>query len=194
MLCDLYTNRDGAGRTRQRWYHILMAKLFCSLAVVVGSLVAAVNPQLRQVNTVYILSMNRGIDQFLANQLTTQGVFQVVTDPQKADAILTDRLGEGFESKLKELYPPPAPPAPPKKESAAEKEKKDDGTDFGSAGPRPASTGRGKGNFFIVDRRTQAVLWSVYEEPRDSTPSELTKIAARVVKKLKEDLAGKKAD
>lgn len=163
-----------------------MLKLFSSLVFIAGSLSAAVNPQLRQVNTVYILSMNRGIDQFLANQLTTQGVFQVVTDPQKADAIITDRVGEGFESKLKELY---APPEPPKKESA---DKKNEGADFGAAPPRTSLAGRGRGNFFIVDRRTQSVLWSVYEEPKDSTPPELTKIATKIVKKLKEDLLGKK--
>ena len=50
------------------------------------------------------------MDQFLANQLTTDGVLQVVTDPQRADTILTDRIGEPLESKFKELYPPPPPP------------------------------------------------------------------------------------
>ena len=39
---------------------------------------------------VYILAMGSGMDQYLANQLTTIGVFEVVTDPQKADAIVTD--------------------------------------------------------------------------------------------------------
>ena len=34
------------------------------------SLPAAVNPQLKQVNSVYILGMSGGLDQFLANQLT----------------------------------------------------------------------------------------------------------------------------
>ena len=62
------------------------------------------------------------MDQYLANQLTTLGVFQVVADPQKADAIITDRLGEPFEAKLKDLYPPPPPPhplpAPPKDKDA----------------------------------------------------------------------------
>ena len=77
------------------------------------SLFAAVRPELKQINTVYILAMGNGVDQFLANQLTSAGVFQVVTDPKKADAILTDRVGEPFEKKLDELYPPPPPPPPP---------------------------------------------------------------------------------
>ena len=59
----------------------------------------------------------------MANQLTTMGVFQVVTDPQKADTVLADGLGKGFEDKMKELYPPP--PVVKKveeKEKAADKE------------------------------------------------------------------------
>ena len=88
-------------------------KLFSSLVFGAVILVfAAVNPQLKQVNTVYILAMSGGMDQFLANQITAAGVFQVVADPKNADAIITDRLGESFENKLKELYPPPVPPAP----------------------------------------------------------------------------------
>ena len=79
-------------------------KLFCGL--VLGAAIvtlADVNPQLKQVNTVYILAMSGGMDQFLANQITASGVFQVVTDPKKADAIITDRLGEIFETKLAEF-------------------------------------------------------------------------------------------
>ncbi len=34
----------------------------------------------------------------------TESTVQVVTDPQKADAILTDRIGAGFEQKLDDLY------------------------------------------------------------------------------------------
>ena len=173
---------------RRRWYHILM-KLFCVLALFAGSL-AAVNPQLKQVNTVYILAMGSGMDQYLANRLTTLGVFQVVADPQKADAIITDRLGEPFETKLNELYPPPPAPKPVAKDEKGEKEK-DSGIDMGGAN-RVTSGSRGRGNFFIVDRKSRNVLWSVYERPKDSTPGELTKTAERVVKRLKTDLGEKK--
>ena len=158
-------------------------KLFWALAFLAASLIAAVNPQLKQVNSVYILGMSSGMDQFLANQLTTMSVFQVVTDPQKADAIVTDRLGEPFESKLKELYPrdSPAPVADDKK----------NGADL-SGGARVSSVGRGRGTFFIVDRKSHTVLWSIYQEPKDSTPSELTKTAQKVVRRLKNDLTEKK--
>ena len=62
---------------------------------------------LASVHTVYLLKMARGLDQFLANRLTTDHVFQIVTDPKLADAIFTDQIGEGFQMKLEEIFPTP---------------------------------------------------------------------------------------
>jgi hypothetical protein len=171
MLCALYTFSD--------WYHVLM-KLFGVLALVAALLPAAVNPQLRQVNTVYILAMSGGMDQYLASSLTSMGVFQVVTDPLKADAIVTDKLGETFEGKLKELYDPPP---------AESKEKDEKNNGFGAGTFRVGSTGRGRGNVFIVDRKSRGVLWSAYDPPKDSSTGEMSKTAQRIAKKLKTDLA-----
>jgi hypothetical protein len=171
-------------------------KFFCGLVIGAAMLAfAAVNPQLKQVNAVYILAMSGSMDQFLANQITTSGVFQVVTDPKKADAIITDRLGESFETKLSELYPPPAPPAPPAATSDDAKKPGDEKKglmDFGGGAQRVNSGGRGKGNLFIVDRKSRIVLWSIFDPPKDSTPGELSKTAERVVKRLKNDLSDKK--
>ena len=85
---------------------MVVMKLFVlsALACMIG--LGASNPQLMQVQSVYILPMGGGMDQFLANRLTRFGKIQVVADPQRADAILTDRLGEVFEKRLDELYPP----------------------------------------------------------------------------------------
>src|SRR5882762_479434 len=167
-------------------------KLFCALALFAASLPAALNPDLKRVNTVYVLPMGSGMDQFLANRLTTMGVFQVVTDPQKADALVTDRIGEAFQAKFDELYPPPAPPKPVKDEKSAKDDKKDHKDELGGGGiPHTTSFNRGKGNFFIVDRRSRNVLWSIYERPTTTTPSELTKTAEKVVKRLKADLSEK---
>jgi hypothetical protein len=187
-------------------------KLFCAFTVLAAAAFAGVNPQLLQVKRVYILSMGSGMDQYLANQLTNSGIFEVVTDPKKADAIVTDNVGEAFQDKLDDLYPPPAPP---KKEADAAKAaagsgtsldvgdsgtssgktaKKDGlaGVDFGAGAVRSTSFSRGKGNFFVVDRASRIVLWSVYERPKNSTPGELTKTAGRVVKHLKDDMTEKK--
>jgi hypothetical protein len=173
---------------------------------------ATVNPQLHEVKRVYILAMGSGMDQYLANQLTNAGLFEVVTDPKKADAIVTDNVGESFQKKLDDLYPPPPQP---KTATEATKPAADSGTpvdvgdsaaldskaakkdaladvDFTGGGNRPNSLTRGKGNFFVVDRNSRTVLWSVYDRPKNSTPRELTKTAGQIVKHLKDDLYPKK--
>jgi hypothetical protein len=189
----------------------LFRALSCSLTVIAAVAFASVNPQLHQVKRVYILAMGSGMDQFLANQLTQEGIFEVVTDPKKADAILTDNVGEAFQTKLDILYPPPPKPGEPvATKPAADSSVIDvgdngsvdaksttrknafEGVDFSGGGTHTNSFGRGKGNFFVVDRTSRAVLWSVYERPKNSTPGELTKTATRVVKHLKDDLTDKK--
>ncbi len=189
----------------------LFCALLCSLTALAAADVASVNPQLHQVKRVYILAMGGGMDQYLANQLTKAGIFEVVTDPKAADAIMSDSLGESFEKKLDDLYPPPPKPKEP---AVATKPAADSGNppnagdsatdakpakkgplddlDFAGGGTHSGSLGRGKGNFFVVDRGSRIVLWSVYERPKNSSPGELTKSAGKVVKQLKVDLTEKK--
>ena len=153
--------------------------------------------ELSQVRAVYVLSMSNGFDQYLANQLAAHGVFQVVTDPKKADAIFTDQIGPRFEHQIEELYPPPPPAAPeePKAEARDEAE---------AAAPASAevqsvreefsrfsSFSRGRGNLFLVHRESRQVIWSIHERPKNSTPSELNRTAAKVAAKLKDSLGGK---
>ena len=157
-------------------------KFICGLICFLPAFAAPVNPQLKQVSTIYILGMSGGMDQYLANQITSTGTFQVVTDPQHADAVITDRLGETFETKLRELSP---------RDNAAAGANAANNSDL-SGGARVSSLGRGRGNFFIVDRKSGAVLWSVFEEPKDNTPAELTKTAHKIVRRLKNDLTEKK--
>ena len=190
-------------------------KLFCAwVALAAITAFAGVNPQLHEVKRVYILAMSASMDQFLASQLVKAGVFEVVTDPKKADAIITDRVGESLENKLDDLYPPPpAPKAKKEKESDETKPAADStseapkteppksardinsdklaGVDL-TGGARPTTMGHGKGNIFIVSRGSRAVLWSTYEPPKNNTSRELTRTAERVVKHLQEDLTGKK--
>jgi len=163
-------------------------------ALVVLLFFALSNPDLQKVHTVYLLSMSNSMDQYLANRLTTEGVLQVVTDPNLADAVLTDRLGIAFEERLKQLYPPPAPPAPPVAEKDKDKDK-DSKTDLSDAlktdeavqrnimGSRPA-----RGNFFLVDRRSKQVVWSIYSPAKDTSAHQLSVNAVRVVEHLKKDL------
>jgi len=69
--------------------------------------------------TVYLMPMGRGLDQYIANRLTRTHLLQVVTDPVKADAIITDQVGTMFEDLMKDLIPPP----PEAKDSAKDKDK-----------------------------------------------------------------------
>lgn len=155
-------------------------------------LLALSNPDLQRVHTVYLLSMSNSMDQYLANRLTTEGVFQVVTDPEKADAVLTDRLGVSFEERLKQLYPPPPPPAPPASDKDEDKDKNKKNLDFSSGDQHITMGSRAaRGNFFLVDRRTKQVVWSVYSPAKDTSAHQLSNTAARVVEHLKRDLTGK---
>ena len=79
-----------------------IALLLSSLTL---ALAAPPKAELAQVHKVYLLPMTNGMEQYLANRLTGLGVFQVVTDPKKADAIFTDRIGEAFEAKQTEWFP-----------------------------------------------------------------------------------------
>jgi hypothetical protein len=194
-----------------------LVKACCALALGMA-LCAAVSPELSQVQAIYILPMASGMDQYLANRLTQEGVLRVVTNPKQADAILTETLGPGFEEKMTELYPPPAAPevvhveaAPADKAEKAEKKGKADKAEtpeqpekrpaFGDFKgqdeprdifrPKTSSWSKGKGNFFLVRRESRAVIWSAFEKPRDTRPKSLNHTAGLVVGRLKKDLTQK---
>jgi hypothetical protein len=92
----------------------LLLLLGCSGALLFGA-------DLTGVHTVYVMPMARGLDQYLANRISNQGVFRVVTDPKLADAVITDLIGEVFETQLESISPTPKPAEP---EAAAAPETK----------------------------------------------------------------------
>jgi len=149
---------------------------------------------LAQVKTVYLLPMSRGMDQFLANRLTRGAVLQVVTDPSKADAVLTDHVGAAFEASVKELYPEPKP-APAAKPDAKQKDDKDLPAEPEAhemqalGGERPATPARSRGMVFLVKRGTGEVLWSVYQDPSIRQPKALDRTAGRIVQALKKAMS-----
>jgi hypothetical protein len=167
------------------------------------------------VQSVYLMPMSNGLDQFLAHQITNAHTFSVVTDPKHADAIFTDRLGEALQTQLEKLYPEPKPgSAEAKKREAAKKDddsKSDEKADAKAdtkdpmvkgdpVTPAKATTnaaaptsgfGRGKGTLFLVEAKSGRVLWSAYEKPKNTSPDELEKVARQVVARLTKTLAGK---
>jgi hypothetical protein len=138
---------------------------------------------LGDVKAVYLLPMSNGLDQYLAQQLTAGTVLQVVTDPQKADAVFTDHLGESFEQSVADLYG-----SKPKVDDKAADATEDKGASPARSGMQGK---RGRGTIFLVNRRTREVLWSVYELPRDNQPAGLRRSAGRISDQLAKSIRGK---
>jgi hypothetical protein len=181
-----------------------------------GALLCAAD--LAGVHTVYVMPMARGLDQYIASRLTSDRVFQVVTDPKLADTVLTDRVGEGLQSQLEIISPTPKPPAPepppvaePEKAVKGEKGKKDkdkdkDAAAAGAGNPMLGDTvnkldnpnnnssfGRSKGNIFLVDAKSRQVIWSTFNPPKGVAVKDLDRTASDIVSRLKKDLnPGKK--
>ena len=124
------------------------------------------------VQAVYVLPMQGGLDQYLANRLSAGGVFRVVTDPKLADAIFTDQLGAVFEQKLVDLFPPA--------------ESKDGEKDKGDKpAPHISTFGHGRGTIFLVDLKSRAIIWSAYEKPGRAASDVLDRTAAHIVQQIK---------
>ena len=158
-------------------------------------------------HSVYILQMSHGMDQYLANRITNDHLFQVVTDPKMADVILTDHIGDTFEQQLDLLLnPEPVKKVDPTPAKDAEKtgDKNPGKNAEKSAGPLlpfdteaklppVRSTFRvGKGTFFLVDPKSHQVIWSVYDLAKASDSKELDRTASDIVSRLKKDLNSKK--
>jgi hypothetical protein len=158
-------------------------KQFLLAAAALAISMSAATAGLDDVKTVYVLPMSNGLDQYLAAQLTAGSVLQVVTNPQKADAVLTDHLGQSFEETLADLY----------STKPAASDKSADKTD--DTAPTFARSGmqgqRGRGNIFLVNRKTHDVLWSFYESPGDKTPNGMRRTASKISSKLAQSIKAK---
>jgi hypothetical protein len=143
--------------------------------------------ELSAVHSVYLLPMANGLDQYLANRITNEHVFQVVTNPKLADAIFTDRIGAVLEDKLADLNPSPEPvarPAPDQSSSSLPTE-----TVNKLSNPATASNfGRGKGTIFLVDPKSHQVVWSAYRTPKSSASSDMDRTASDIVSRIKRAL------
>lgn len=142
---------------------------------------AQTSNSISSVHKVYLTPMAGGLDQYLAETLTREGLFAVVVDPKQADAVWSERVDPAFTDTLKDLYPPPAPPKAEKKETG----------DVQIEPPRKRSIGGGRGNIFLVGVGSRQVLWSTYLKLQDRSPKAMHRAAQNIVKQLKKDLAGK---
>jgi hypothetical protein len=182
-----------------KWFALLLP---CAAGLAFGS-------DLDAVKNVYLLKMSRGMDQYLANRLTNEHVFQIVTDPKLADAILTDQIGEGFEAKMVELFPPPEPVEKPAKAENPEKPEKAEkgdktnkvannqnimdmlGDTVNKLPTLSSSFGHAKGTLFLVDAKSKEIVWSTYDVPKDATSRQMDRTATDIVSRLKRELKKK---
>jgi hypothetical protein len=162
--------RSEAYHEKMKLHRILIAA--ASLAWASG----AFGADFRGVKTVYLLPMSNGLDQYLAVRLTAGEILQVVTDPQKADAVFTDHVGETFEKNLDDLY------------GAAQKADENNSTESFA---RVGGSQRSKGTFFLVERKTRDVVWSDEESPKGTSATEMRRIADRVSTRLSKAIKGK---
>jgi hypothetical protein len=170
-----------------------------------GALLCAAD--LEGVHNVYVMPMARGLDQYLASRLTSDHVFQIVTDPKLADAVLTDRVGESLQTQLENIFPTPKPPQPetpaaePEKPAKSEKTSKRDKNKDAASSSNPmfqdtvnkldaptSSFGRSKGNIFLVDAKSRQVVWSAFNPPKGAAVKDLDRTASDIVSRLKKDL------
>ena len=117
------------------------------------------------VRTIYVIPMKDRLEHFLTNELVKWGHFEVTLNPRQADALLSDTT----EVDIKKLMTVDA------------KIRK--------------TTARTRGTAFLIDLKTERVLWSVAKKPSDSfwmggtkSPSEL---AEEMVSQLRKDMQTK---
>src|SRR5579862_8451966 len=153
-------------------------RLFSGAALAALLLLSSANAQSAATKNVYVMTMPGALDQYLALHLTAGGVLNVVTDPQKADLILTDRIGGHFEENIDQMFG-----------KTAEKPKADADAGFARSGVSSSSSSRGA--IFLVDRASRNVLWSTFELPKNSTPHEMNHTAERIAERLAKSQKGK---
>jgi hypothetical protein len=147
---------------------------------------AAETTQLQNVGRVYLWPMTNAFDQYLAQQMTAEGVFEIVVDPKLAGTVMTEKIDNTFLQALDELFPPGD--AASRKEKAEEKGKGADSLEGDFRMRRAANHPRAapRGTLFLVDVASRKVIWSTYLKEFAADPNELHKQARGVVEKLKE--------
>jgi hypothetical protein len=170
-----------------------LVSLLCSSTALLAA-------ELSGVHVVDVFPMSRGMDQYLANRLTNDHVFRVVTDPRLADAFFSDRVGEALQAQLDAAFPKPALAKEAAKEEAKDTPKPPERsrpnnplmfTDPVNKLENPAlnsSFGRGKGNVFLVDAKSREVVWSTFDPPKDDTTKQMDRTASDIVNRIKKDL------
>ena len=127
--------------------------------------VASSSSALNGVRTIYVIPMKDRFEHFLTNELVRWGHFEVTLNPRQADALLSDTT----EVDIKSLM------------TADAKIRK--------------TTARTRGTAFLIDLKTERVLWSAAKNPSDSIflggMKSTRELAEEIVGQLKKDMQTK---
>ncbi len=153
-------------------------------------LVATDLSQLSRVRSVYVWPMYNSFDQYLAEQIADEDVFEVVVDPKFATAVLTDRIDAPFLSALEEFYPLAESGEAEEDKAEGEESASGDSIEAGVQLRRPANRALSspKGTLFLVDVSSRRVLWSTFLKEFQPSPNKLHDQARDVVARLKKQL------
>jgi hypothetical protein len=165
--------------------------LLAVLMLAPGALCTAQSPSLENVKTVYFWPMRHSLDQYLAEQLSAGGPFQVVVDPKLADAIITERIDAPFLKALDEVFATPNEKAAKTEESAQGSAPATGSIEDGLLAPRPANRAlaRPEGTVFLVHAASRKVLWSTFVNQKDFMPKNLHEQAKDIAARLKKEAA-----
>lgn len=129
--------------------------------------------------TVYIVSMANGLNSYIASRLTSSGVAWVVLEPERAEAVLTDRVDEAFWAWSTMHY------------QAAGKNSNIALHDVDLFRSEHLSRGPYRGTLFLVDPKKGLILWSMYEPTPNTNSNALDLAAAHIAASLKKSLLSK---
>ena len=120
---------------------------------------------LDSVRTIFVIPMRDRLEHFLTNELVNWGHFEVTLNPRQADALLSDTT----EVDIKNLM---AADAKIRKTAA-----------------------RTRGTAFLIDLKTERVLWSVAKKPSESFwmggVKSVRELAVEMVGQLRKDMQAK---
>ena len=127
--------------------------------------VASSSSALNGVRTIYVIPMKDRLEHFLTNELVKWGHFEVTINPRQADALLSDTT----EVDIKNLM------------TTEDKIRK--------------TTARTRGTAFLIDLKTERVLWSAAKKPSESFflggVKSTRELAEEIVGQLKKDMQTK---
>ena len=150
-----------------RWrFETLIIIILSCIPAVMSSAEELQEPSLLTVKKIFILPMKDRMDHLLTNELVRWGHFEITVNPTQADAFFSDATNID----VKGIQSDPS------------KIRK--------------SAGTARGTVFLIDIKTEKILWSTSQNPSDhwymGGSKDTRELAAEIVAQLKKDISKSK--